>query len=119
MNRTVQLALHSVGMAEHPDLRTNGKQRSTHWPKVREAHLHQQPDCQVCGVTKNVTVHHLQPFHLFPSLELDPLNLITLCEGPGVNCHLLFGHLNNFSSYNVDCLEDAEAWREKIEQRPK
>ena len=115
--RAIDLALHAVGLAEHPD-RAQGKARSNHWPLVREEHLHSQPSCQVCGAKKNVVVHHLEPFHLFPALELDPLNLITLCEGPGVNCHLLFGHLNNFSSYNPACLEDVDEWREKIERRP-
>lgn len=47
-------------------------------------------------------------------MELDPENLITLCEGPAFNCHLFFGHLRNWSSHNPDVREDAAMWREKI-----
>jgi len=53
-------------------------------------------------------------------LELEPTNLVTLCEANkgGVNCHLLFGHLSNFKSFNVDVLSDAAHWSEKIRTRP-
>jgi hypothetical protein len=61
-------------------------------------------------------VHHIFPFHYCialgrPDLELDPRNLITLCEDeprrPGQNHHLLVGHLDSFESSNLDVVLDA------------
>lgn len=98
-----------------------GSKRSDHWPKVRRQHLNANPVCAVCGGKKKLEVHHIKPFHLFPKLELDPTNLITLCENKndGVNCHLLFGHLGNFKSVNANVVEDASTWNKKIAERPK
>ena len=68
----------------------------------------------------NLEVHHIKPFHLNPALELDPINLATLCESKkdGVNCHLWFGHLGNFKSFNVDVIADALFWFNKLKNRP-
>ena len=94
--------------------------RSGRWPTVRERHLQEHPACAVCGGTKKVEVHHMHPFHLHPDLELDPENLITLCEDDddGVNCHLLFGHLGDFKSFNETVAADAALWNQKISTRP-
>ena len=62
-------------------------------------------------------VHHVRPFHLFPNLELDPANLLTLCETGG-NCHIMIGHLKNWKSYNLDVRKDAEVLLQKIKARP-
>ena len=98
----------------------SGSKRSGHWPKVREEHLSKNPKCAVCGGEKNLEVHHIRPFHLHPDLELNPDNLITLCESKnnGVNCHLLFGHLGNFKSFNTDVNKDSKEWMDKILKRP-
>lgn len=96
-----------------------GVPRSPHWPRVRDEFLAKEPYCQVCKSRKNLNVHHKKPYHLFPDMELDPNNLITLCEGGPVNCHLLFGHLFNWSDYNPHVQEDADAWRDKIASRLK
>lgn len=98
-----------------------GKRRSSKWRSVRADFLKQNPACSVCGGKKKLEVHHIRPFHLEPELELDPLNLITLCEndGDGVNCHLLFGHLGNFKSFNKNVRDDADVWKLKINGRPK
>jgi 5-methylcytosine-specific restriction endonuclease McrA len=98
-----------------------GKKRSNQWPKVRKAFLAKNPTCALCGGKKKLEVHHKMPFHLHPELELDPKNLITLCENDkgGANCHLLFGHLGNFKSFNHTVHEDTHAWNEKIKSRPK
>jgi len=61
-----------------------------------------------------VVPHHVVPVHIDPSRELDPENLVTLCEGPSFNCHLFFGHLRNWSSFNPDIRKDAEEWRKKL-----
>lgn len=76
--------------------------RSSAWPHVRLEHLKIEPFCQACGDTVFLTVHHVLPFHLFKNLELDPTNLITLCENPGFNCHYFFGHNRNWHRYVPD-----------------
>jgi len=96
-----------------------GHPRSGHWPRVRDAHLLKENCCQLCGSTTALNVHHIKPYHLYPDLELEDSNLITLCEGGPVNCHFLFGHLLNWASYNRHVTEDAKTWRDKIELRPK
>lgn len=97
-----------------------GTARSSKWEHVRKVHLLTQPVCQFCGGKVKLEVHHIQPFHLNPELELDPKNLITLCESKdnGVNCHLLAGHLGNFKSFNKSARMDALDWRSKIAMRP-
>ena len=96
-----------------------GKKRSNKWPSVRKMHLKTYPKCAVCGGTKKIEVHHKLPFHNHPELELDLNNLITLCEGAkDVNCHLLFGHLGSFRSYNKDVVEDSNTWFKKVKNRP-
>jgi len=93
--------------------------RSGKWRAVRAAYLKKHPRCFVCLTKKRVEIHHRRPFHTHPELELDPNNLITLCEGKDGGHHLLFGHLLNFKSVNVNVAEDAKAWRLKILTRPK
>jgi 5-methylcytosine-specific restriction enzyme A len=99
----------------------SGSKRSGHWPTVRKEHLEKNPKCAVCSGNKKLEVHHIRPFHLHPDLELNPNNLITLCESKdnGVNCHLLFGHLGNFKSFNVNVKRDSINWISKILNRPK
>jgi len=99
-----------------------GAKRSNHWSTVRKAHLKKHPACAVCeATTGHIEVHHIHPFHSHPELELDPSNLITLCENlkDGVSCHLLIGHLGSFKSFNPDVVMDSKKWREKIFTRPK
>jgi hypothetical protein len=62
-------------------------------------------------------VHHIHPFHLYPNLELEPSNLLTLCETGG-NCHIMLGHLKNWKSYNLGVRKDAEVLLQKIKARP-
>ncbi len=66
--------------------------RSPHWPAVRRAHLKKHPACAACGRRDHVQVHHIHPYWLFPEMELDPQNLITLDEAPGVEHHYRLGH---------------------------
>lgn len=90
-----------------------GNTRSPLWPRVRAEHLKKFPSCMVCGKTKKLQVHHKMPFHKDPSMELNPLNLVTLCEH-GSNCHLVFGHAGNFRGMNPDIDQDIVAWKTKF-----
>lgn len=94
--------------------------RDPRWPAVRAAHLKEQPRCACCGGDETLEVHHILPFHRHPALELNPKNLITLCEDPknGIVCHLAVGHLGNYKSFNINAKQDAETWRQKITNRP-
>lgn len=97
------------------------KPRSDKWPTIRKHYLERYPKCEVCGGKEKLEVHHKEPFHLKPELELNPNNLITLCESKhdGINCHLLFGHLGSFKSFNKFVVADSEVWNQKISKRPK
>lgn len=89
--------------------------RSPHWGTVRDAHLKKHPHCAVCGNTRKQNVHHIQPFHLRPDLELDPSNLITLCESrASMNCHIIFGHCDNWRLINPNVVMDTDKWRHKL-----
>ena len=85
--------------------------RSSQWPKVRDAHLKNDSVCNVCGSKEDLNVHHIVPFHIDKSKELDPTNLITLCNHNG--CHFTFGHLFNWSSSNPDVIADAKTFKQK------
>jgi 5-methylcytosine-specific restriction protein A len=89
--------------------------RSPKWSTARKEHLKYQPECQACGRSKDVEVHHIEPFHINPSRELDPTNLITLCAK---TCHLTFGHLMDYKSWNKDVVSDCANYKQKLQQRP-
>lgn len=95
------------------------EKRSSKWNKIRKEHLKKNPRCVVCNGKKSLEVHHIKPFNSHPELELDPNNLVTLCENKrnGVNCHLLFGHLGNYRSINPNVLQDVVIWFIKISKR--
>lgn len=84
-----------------------GSKRSVHWRSVRNDHLKIEGWCRGCGSIKDLEVHHIHPFHLDPSRELDPKNLITLCESFGKECHLKMGHLGNWKKFNPDIKKQA------------
>jgi 5-methylcytosine-specific restriction enzyme A len=89
--------------------------RSKEWPALRKKHLDKQPCCQACGSCLKPEVHHIVPVHLDPSRELDPDNLITLCDK---YCHFVFGHLMNYRSWNTDIIKDAKVYNDKLKNRP-
>lgn len=97
--------------------------RSSHWPAVEHGFLAAHPHCECCSASEapkaKMQVHHRIPFHYAvalgrPDLELDPRNLITLCEttagDPAPNHHLLLGHLGNFKSDNLHVSEDVDTF---------
>jgi len=89
--------------------------RSPKWQTVRKNHLILNPICAACGKFKKLEVHHIVPVHVDPSKELDPDNLMTLCADP---CHILFGHLMDFKSWNSGVNEDCKEYYQKILDRP-
>lgn len=93
-----------------------GTKRSSKWPTVRRKHLEKFPTCAVCGGRDKIEVHHIQPFHAKPELELDPSNLISLCESKsfGIVCHVLVGHCGNYKKINPDVVKDAAYWFSKL-----
>ncbi len=91
-----------------------GEQRSSCWSRTRSAHLAKFPLCAACGSKKDVVVHHIEPFSRNPSRECDLSNTITFCPF----CHLLFGHLKSFLSYNPSVVEDASWFLGKVKERP-
>ena len=95
---------------EHP--------RSPEWPTVRKHFLESHPTCEACGegADAELEVHHVVPYHMDPSKELCPDNLITLCNKH--EHHILFGHLQDFKSFNKTVREDAATWLKKIKNRP-
>ena len=90
--------------------------RSSRWPSVRAAHLEKNPTCALCGGIEALEVHHIVPFHIDPANELNPANLITLCESKrrGVNCHLGIGHLGNYKRSNPTVREDVDYLRKRF-----
>lgn len=113
--------------------RRHGLDRSPEWPRVEKEHLLREPACVACGYKgEGVQVHHIKPFHLHPHLELDPANLITLCQVDGREHHLLLGHLDEWSSFNEHVRADVKhfyrkkaahiradaTWQKKVMQRP-
>lgn len=96
-----------------------GSPRSGKWPAVRNKVLEERGVCLACGCTDHtiLSVHHIKPFHLFPELELEPTNLVVLCEGASLNCHFAFGHLLDWKAYNPEVIKDASRFFVKKKNR--
>jgi 5-methylcytosine-specific restriction protein A len=90
-------------------------ERSPSWPKVRKEHIKNNPYCAACGRTDSLEVHHIEPVHANPERELDPSNLITLCDK---YCHLAVGHLMDYKSWNKDVHNDSKVYLSKVKKRP-
>lgn len=94
----------------------HGIARSPEWEKVEKSFKLKNPICAACNTSLfAVQVHHVFPFHYCilldrPDLELDPRNLITLCETTHTcqsnDHHLLLGHLDDFKSANLNIRQD-------------
>jgi HNH endonuclease len=88
--RLLQCRFRDIGIAP---------KRSSHWKTLEHHFLAEHPSCAACGSKTRLQVHHKQPFHLDPALELDPTNLITLCMSLHHECHLTLGHGGNWKQY--------------------
>lgn len=83
--------------------KTGGNKRSPKWASFRKKFMKGKV-CAVCGGKTKVEAHHIIPFSLDPTKELDVKNLVPLCEGKKtVNCHLIFGHGGDYRDYNPYC----------------
>lgn len=89
--------------------------RSPKWSSIKKNFLKENPCCAACGNCKKIEVHHIEPVHINPDKELDVSNLITLCDSP---CHLLFGHLFSYKSWNPNVVDDCKNYLNKIKTRP-
>jgi 5-methylcytosine-specific restriction endonuclease McrA len=106
-------------IAENIRIAAPPKERSSRWPTIRKAFLASHGACACCGGTKLLEVHHIVPFHVDSDLELNPDNLITLCESAsdGIVCHLCVGHLGNYKNNNPEVVEDAARWLSKLSKK--
>ncbi len=92
--------------------------RASEWVYVRNEFVRRHPRCEACGGSYNLNVHHIKPFHLYPELELDEGNLITLCR----EHHFRIGHdpdgkgpaKPNWSASNPNVRSDAANMRSKV-----
>lgn len=91
--------------------------RSPQWDSLREDFLADHPTCAACGGFQHLQVHHCEPFHLRPDLELDPTNLITLCQAPNRLCHIRLGHCWSWMSWNPNVREDAARELDRMQGR--
>jgi len=87
------------------------------WHEVEHHYLHVMADhdyCVACNLKGNglLQVHHMIPVEFCfavgrEDLTVNPLNMITLCEGPGTkDHHVTLGHLGDFHWYNPDVKQD-------------
>ena len=93
-----------------------GVKRSSVWPRIRAEYLKEHPVCECCGGDKSLEIHHKKPFHLWPELELTKDNLMTLCEKR--KCHITFGHLFSYQSFNPNVETDVLTYNKKAKGRP-
>lgn len=96
--------------------KTGGESRSPQWPTVRRKFLEGKV-CAACGGTEQLEAHHLVPFSVDRNRELNPENLLALCEHPARLCHFRVGHRYRWASYSRHATEDAELDRKRLEER--
>ena len=91
--------------------------RSSEWVQVRSDFVRKHPRCEACGSTANLNVHHIEPFHQRPDLELVEDNLITLCR----EHHFRIGHdpdgkgprKPSWLESNPNVRQDAKNWSKR------
>lgn len=90
--------------------------RSSQWQAVRDAFVRKYPACEACGSKRELNVHHVRPFALWPELELVESNLITLCR----EHHFRIGHdpdgpwkpkKPSWSESNRSVRRDVQKWK--------
>lgn len=66
--------------------------------------------CRCCGRRDTLNVHHIKPFHIDESLELEFDNLVTLCR----EHHFHIGHKDNWKDSNSNVCGDCDRMRAKL-----
>lgn len=89
--------------------------RSSSWKKIRNEFLKNNNQCAACGRKTKLEVHHIIPYHVDSTKELDVDNLIVLCDD---YCHFIFGHLGDWRSWNVNVVNDCNQYYNKRVNRP-
>ena len=89
------------------------EQRSSSWSKVRADFLKVQKCCQACLSRRGLEVHHIIPFSVDPTKELDCENLIVLCH----YCHFVVGHLCNWNNVNNFVVLDSATLKSRHKQK--
>jgi hypothetical protein len=99
------------GLFRRPDpgVATAGVPRSPKWAAWLKAFLRGKA-CIACGQREGLTGHHVVPFHVDRSRELDPLNVVAICSD---RCHIVHGHFNDFALANPTVREDCAAYLAK------
>jgi len=87
-------------------------QHDSKWRRVRNQFYATHQTCAMCGAAKDVQVHHILPWHLYPDLRYTHTNLISLCQP----CHFRFGHGRDWKAYNPDIGNLSEAARESLKK---
>lgn len=91
--------------------------RSPHWHVIQHQCILRDGCCQWCGGVEALEGHHIEPYHVNPANELNPLNVITLCMHPTTECHLRQGHRSahspkgNWKDFNPSVVEEARQHR--------
>ena len=86
--------------------------RSSRWPALERRTKKSVGACEACGSKKGLQLHHVQPYHLRPDLELEPSNLMVFCMAVlGWECHLYLAHAGSFRGYNASIRVDAIDFR--------
>jgi len=91
-----------------------GTPRSGKWSSLRDKLIKEHGECLACGTKRDLACHHIIPFSIDKTLELEESNLVVLCE----TCHFVFGHLKSWKSYNKNVIKDCRDYRLKVEYRP-
>jgi len=74
------------------------------WRKTRNAFYKLNKTCAMCNATKDIQVHHIKPWHLYPEERYSYENLVSLC----LPCHFRFGHGRNWKAHNPIVVDMAE-----------
>lgn len=87
-----------------------GARRSYGWTKLEHRVLAARPECDWCG--KKATVgHHVVPFHVDPSRELDESNIGSCCD----TCHAVLAHfVYRWDLYDEYYWDNARAFKARL-----
>ena len=114
MTKLIDFLLRIIASVAVPLVAMGAGSRSPDWDDVRGDWIKDNDSCAACGTRIHLEVHHVVPYSVDPSRELDRKNLITLCR----SCHLTFGHLRCFTSWNPSVREDAAKFLVQVKNRP-